>query len=113
MPVDRNDGGWHLVGGDEEVNDKIEIAAAKAEVVTIPSKLKAIIKFGYDEGWKNAFAGTDFDEWIAAVFTHTQAHYKDPSMGTEVTFEVLLRLPQLLHECFCLNKSPRVLSFYI
>ena len=100
MPVDRNDGGWHLVGGDEEVNDEIEMKAAKAEVVNIPSKLKAIIKFGYDEGWKNAFAGTAFDEWIAAVFTHTQAHYKDPSMGTEVTFEVLLRLSQLLHECF-------------
>ena len=108
MPVDRNDGGWHLVGGDEEVNDKIEMEAAKAEVVSIPSKLKAIIKFGYDEGWKNAFAGTDFDEWIAAVFTHTQAHYKDPSMGTEVTFEVLFRLPQLVHECFDLH-----LSFYI
>ena len=113
MPVDRNDGGWHLVGGDEEVNDDIEIKAAKAELVTIPSKLKAIIKFGYDQGWKEAFSGTNFDEWIASVFTHTQAHYKDPSMGTEVTFEVLLRLPQLLHECFCLNKSPRVLSFYI
>ena len=96
MPVDRNDGGWHLVGGDEEVNDKIEMEAAKAEVVSIPSKLKAVIKFGYDQGWKEAFAGTDFDEWIAAVFTHTQAHYKDPSMGTEVTFEVLFRFPQLL-----------------
>ena len=62
IPVDRDDDGWHLVGGDEEKNDKIELEAAKAEVGTIPSKLKAIIKFGYDEGWKNAFAGTDFNE---------------------------------------------------
>ena len=88
MPVNCNEIGWHLVGGDEEVNDDIEFAAAKAEVVNIPSKLKAVMKFGYDEGWKKAFAGTDFSDWIAAVFTHTQAHYKDPSMGTEVTFEV-------------------------
>ena len=77
-----------MVGGDEEKNDKIELEAAKAEVGTIPSKLKATIKFGYDEGWKKAFAGTDFNDWIASIFTHTQAHYKDPSLGTEVTLEV-------------------------
>ena len=88
IPVDRDDDGWHLVGGDEEKNDKIELEAAKAEVGTIPSKLKAVIKFGYDEGWKNAFTGTDFNDWIASVFTHTQAHYKDPSLGTEVTLQV-------------------------
>merc|ERR1712088_371228 len=88
IPVDRDDDGWHLVGGDEEKNDKIELEAAKAEVGTIPSKLKAVIKFGYDEGWKNAFAGTDFNDWIASVLTHSQAHYKDPSLGTEVTLEV-------------------------
>ena len=98
MPVDRNDNGWHLVGGDEEVNDEIELEAAKAEVVSIPSKLKAVIKFGYDEGWKKAFAGTDFDDWIAAVFTHTQAHYKDPSMGTEVTFEVSFLHSHVMYE---------------
>ena len=90
VPVDRDDDGWHLVGGDEEKNDKIELEAAKAEVGTIPSKLKAVIKFGYDEGWKNAFAGTDFNDWIASVLTHSQAHYKDPSLGTEVTLEVSL-----------------------
>ena len=113
MPVDRNDNGWHLVGGDEEVNDDIEFEAAKAKVVNIPSKMKAVMKFGYDEGWKKAFAGTDFSDWIAAVFTHTQAHYKDPSMGTEVTFEVLLRLPQLLHECFCLKNTKSSLILYL
>ena len=104
MPVDRDDDEFQIENGDEGGNDQEELEADEADVVVIPSKLKAVIKFGYDEGWKNAFAGTTFDEWIASVFTHTQAHYKDPSMGTEVTFEVLLRLPQLLHECFCLNK---------
>ena len=62
--------------------------AAKAEVGTIPSKLKAVIKFGYDEGWKNAFDGTNFNDWIASVLTHSQAHYKDPSLGTKISFEV-------------------------
>jgi len=88
IPVDRDDNGWHLVGGDEEKNDKIELEAAKVEVGTIPSKLKAVIKFGYDEGWKNAFTGTNFNDWIASVLTHSQAHYKDPSLGTEVTLEI-------------------------
>ena len=73
---------------DAEVNDEIEFAAAKAEVVSIPSKLKAVLKFGYDEGWKTAFDAYDFNEWIVGVFAHTQAHYKDPSLGTQVTFEV-------------------------
>ena len=65
-----------------------EKEAAAAKSTTIPSKLKAVIKFGYDEGWKNAFAGSDFNDWIASVLTHSQAHYKDPSLGTEVTLEV-------------------------
>ena len=112
MPVDRNDNGWHLVGGDEEVNDEIELEAAKAEVVSIPSKLKAVIKFGYDEGWKKAFAGTDFDDWIAAVFTHTQAHYKDPSMGTEVTFEVPFLHSHVMYESL-IYMLGLYLSFYM
>ena len=91
MPVDRNDE-WHLVGGDAMVNDEIEFEAAKAEVSSIPSRLKAVIKFGYTEAWKNAFRGTDFNEWIAGVFTHTQAHYQLPTLGTEIIFEVFLYL---------------------
>ena len=90
IPIDRNDGGWHIPEGDEdeEINDEIEFEAAKAEVSSIPSKLKAVLKFGYDEGWKTAFDAYDFNEWIVGVFAHTQAHYKDPSLGTQVTFEV-------------------------
>ena len=88
MPVARNDDEWHPVGGDAMVNDKIELEAANAEVGEIPSKLKAVIKFGYTEGWKNAFNGTDFNEWISGVLTHTQAHYQLPSLGTEIILEV-------------------------
>ena len=97
IPIERNDGGWHIPEGDEdeEINDEIEFEAAKAELSSIPSKLKAVLKFGYDEGWKTAFDAYDFNEWIVGVFAHTQAHYKDPSLGTQVTFEVR----------FCCSKS--------
>ena len=92
IPIERDDGGWHTPEGDEdaEINDEIEFKAAKAEVVSIPAKLKAVLKFGYDEGWTTSptFGGYDFNEWIVGVFAHTQAHYKDPSLGTQVTFEV-------------------------
>ena len=91
IAVDRDDDEFHIENGDEEVNDEEEIEAELAEVVAIPSKLKAVIKFGYDEGWKNAFKGVDFNKWIESVFTHTQAHYKHPSLGTKITFEVLSR----------------------
>ena len=93
IPIERDDGKWHTPEGDEdeEINDEIEFAAAKAEVVSLPAKLKAVLKFGYDEGWTTSptFGGYDFNEWIVGVFAHTQAHYKDPSLGTQVTFEVL------------------------
>ena len=94
IPIERDDGGWHPEGdGDEEINDEIEFEAAKADIVSIPSKLKAVLKFGYDEGWTTSptFGGYDFNEWIVGVFAHTQAHYKHPSLGTQVTFEVLLK----------------------
>ena len=89
ISVDRDDDRFHIENGDEEVDDEEETEAELAEVVDIPSKLKAVIKFGYDEGWKSAFEGVDFNKWIESVFTHTQAHYKHPSLGTKITFEVL------------------------
>ena len=88
LPVNRDDG-WHQ-SGDEELNDVEEQGAAVASVVSIPSTLKAVIKFGYDEGIKNALGDEDFDTWIATVFTHTQAHFRhSASLGTTIEFEVL------------------------
>ena len=88
MPIDRNDG-WTLENGDEEVNADIEEAAHAARAVVIPSKLKAVIKFGYDDGMKDALGGEDFDTYIAGVMTHTQAHYRHAaSLGTTIEFEV-------------------------
>ena len=68
----------------------MEEFVANSPLVTIPAKLKAVIKFGRDEGLNNKLEseGKVFDSWIEAVFAHTQAHYKHPSLGTEVTFEV-------------------------
>ena len=88
LPIVR-DNGWHQKG-DAVINDKAEKEAAVAQLVSIPSTLKAVIKFGYDEGLKNALGDEDFDEWIAKVFTHTRAHFKQSaSLGTTIEFEVL------------------------
>ena len=78
-----------MENGDEEFNADIEEAAHAARAVVIPSKLKAVIKFGYDDGMKDALGGQDFDTYIAGVMTHTQAHYRHAaSLGTTIEFEV-------------------------
>ena len=88
LPIVRDDG-WHQ-NGDAVINDEAEKEAAVAQVVSIPSTLKAVIKFGYDEGLKNALGDEDFDEWIEKVFTHTQGHFRhSASLGTTIEFEVL------------------------
>ena len=81
--------GWAQMG-DEVVNAQIEKDAEVTKSTTIPSKLKAVIKFGYDEGIKNRLSqqGQTFQQWIEGVLTHTQAHFKHPSLGTQIEFEV-------------------------
>ena len=76
--------------GDELLNTGIEKEADAAKSTTIPSKLKAVIKFGYDEGMKNRLSrqGKTFEQWIVGVLAHAQAHFKHPSLGTEIEFEV-------------------------
>ena len=76
--------------GDELLNTGIEKEAEAAKSTTIPSKLKAVIKFGYDEGMKNRLSrqGKTFEQWIVGVLAHAQAHFKHPSLGTEIQFEV-------------------------
>jgi len=58
---------------------------------SIPRKMKATIKFGYEDGMKMALQreGTTFDEWIYNVVPHAQVHFQHPSLGTEIEFEVL------------------------
>jgi len=74
---------------DEIFDDDEEAAANVAQVVSIPSTLNAVIKFGYEDTMDAALSGEDFDEWIAGVFTHTQAHFRHAaSLGTTIEFEV-------------------------
>ena len=73
---------------DEEIDDEHEAEVANVVAQSVPSKLKATIKFGYEEGLK-AELGDNFDTWLSSVFTHTQAYFKhSESLGTEIHFEV-------------------------
>ena len=88
-PANHNDGGFHEQM-DEVVNDELEEQIKRAQETPIPSKLKATIKFGYESGLKSALdaQGTTFDNWIADVFPHTQAHFRHSCLGTQIEFEV-------------------------
>ena len=87
LATNRDD--WTLVNGDEEVNEAEEAAAENTRVASIPSTLKATIKFGYEDGMLAALNGEDFDTYIAGVMTHTQAHFRHAaSLGTTIEFEV-------------------------
>ena len=78
--------------GDEVFNVNEEADNQTASPVKIPSKLKAVIKFGYDEGIRSRLAlqNLNFKSWIKGVLTHTQAHFRHPSLGTTIEFEVCL-----------------------
>ena len=84
-----NENQWHKVG-DEEVNDKYEELVKHSRSAILPEKLKATIKFGYDEGLKKYLEdkGESFEGYIEAVFTQTQVYWRIPSLGTKVIFEV-------------------------
>ena len=84
---------WQLRSGDEGVlNDtEMKTASTAKNPSLIPSKLKAVIKFGYDEGLKIALGDEDFDAWIAGIFLHMQKYFRPPistSLGTNIEFEV-------------------------
>ena len=86
IPINHH--GWHRLG-DEEINDEEEEGVNNINVTSIPSTLKAVIKFGYEDSMKTALGNVDFDSWIASVFTHTQAHFRhEESLGTKIEFEV-------------------------
>ena len=85
--INRDNGGW-VQKGDEEINEEIEAISMNATLVDIPSKVKAVIRFGYDEGLKLRLGNQSFDDWIKQVFIHAQAHFRHPSLGTLVEFEV-------------------------
>ena len=92
--TDRKDEGWQQKGGqtgDELVNADEEKAVQRAPVRSIPTKLKATLQLGYEDGLKSALEseGTNFDDWIAEAFPHMQAHFRhSESLGTQIEFEV-------------------------
>ena len=63
---------------------------SKSRSSQIPSKLQAVIKFGYEEIMKRTLNGENFDSWIADVMCHAQEHWLHESLGTEIHFEVSL-----------------------
>merc|ERR1712088_1058301 len=89
------DDGWHEEGGDEEKNDEEENAAHNVRTTSIPSKLKATIQFGYEDGMKEALGGEDFDAWVQTVMVHTQTHYRHAeSLGPTIVTCLHGGLPQ-------------------
>ena len=58
----------------------------------IPSKVRASIKFGYEETMGKSLNGQNFDSWIAKVMCHTQEHFFHESYGTEIHFDVGLMI---------------------
>ena len=86
LPVDRN---FDDKEGDVIFDVEEEAFVETAPLTSIPSKLKATIKFGYEDGLNKKLGSADFNEWIADVFTHTQAHFRHAeSLGTTIEFEV-------------------------
>ena len=87
VTVDRDDQWTRKL---DELEDYAEEEMVKsAQVTSIPSTLKAVIKFGYEDGMQAALGDETFDSWIAGVFTHTRAHFRHAeSLGTTIEFEV-------------------------
>ena len=83
--------GWHMVEGDEEVNDELEEFVHSVDIssTTIPTKLAATVQFGYEDGMLAALDGEDFDSYIQSVMTHVQSYYRhSESLGTTIELEV-------------------------
>ena len=81
--------GWHQ-SLDGEINDELEQFVQSVEVTSaVPTRLQATIKFGYEDGMKEALGDEDFLAYIQSVMTHVQSHYRhSESLGTEIEFEV-------------------------
>ena len=86
-----------MVNGDEGVNEALEeMVASAVNAAGVPAKLKATIKFGYEQGMKEALGTEDFDSWIVATMTHCRTHYRHAeSLGTEIEFEVCKAYPKI------------------
>ena len=83
--------GWYL-SGDSWINKTERKLVALTRRERIPSKLKATIRFGYEESAKQKIGSSKMDEWLKDIMTHVNGHYRHPSLGTIIEFEVCKEL---------------------
>ena len=92
--VERAGDSWHDIGGDADMNDKLEDAAhhvSAAQQNGIPLKLKLKIRVGYDVSAKNAFPSNGYqtiDDWMNDAMTHFSTYYKHHTLEHVIHFEV-------------------------
>ena len=87
--------GWYL-SGDSWINKTETKLVALTRRVRIPSRLKATIRFGYEESAKQKIGSSKMDEWLKDIMTHLNAHYRHPSLGTIIEFEVCKEVKVLI-----------------
>ena len=71
--------GWYL-SGDSWINKTERELVALTRRGRIPSKLKATIRFGYEESAKQKIGSSKMDEWLKDTMTHVNGHYRHPSL---------------------------------
>ena len=76
------------MGWNKTAPNPLKFSSSDSKSPSIPSKVRAVTKFGYEETMKRTLRGEEFDTWIAKVMCHTQQHYLHESLGTEIHFEV-------------------------
>ena len=74
--------------GDLMKNKTERKSFARTSKAKIPSKLKAQLRFAYEESAKKKLGAAKVDGWTKDVMTHVKAHYRHPSLGTQIEFEV-------------------------
>ena len=97
--------------GDENIDSLYELQAdlEASDGVTMPSELKAYLKFCYDRTLKRQLDkdNTDFGTWIDSVMTHVQTHYRHPSLPTKIQFKVFIL--NKIYRYFPIDKALRFL----
>ena len=88
--------GWYL-SGDAWINKTERELVSLTRRVRIPSKLKATIRFGYEESAKKNIGSSKMDSWLKDIMAHVNAHYRHPSLGTIIEFEVCKGVKSLIN----------------
>ena len=80
--------------GDEEIDLSLELQAdlVADAAITWPDERYVYVKLCYDRTVKNQLEqdNTDFKTWAEDVMTHTQAHYRHPSLPLKIQFKVTI-----------------------